>query len=98
MRAALVGVALALTLSGCQTTATSFVASSYSELCVDKPGAPSLLTSAKLAPLNAQRTQDIADLTAMCGNGAPTNAVTATIDGLSVYALLKRDFPQLGLK
>ena len=34
----------------------------------------------------------------MCTNGSPTNAITATIDGLDVYSLLKRDFPSLGLK
>jgi hypothetical protein len=90
-------VAGTILVAGCATV-TSLVTSGYNELCIDKPGAPSLLTSARAVPLNAQRTSDIADLTAICSHGVPTNAVTATADGLTAYALLKRDFPQLGLK
>jgi hypothetical protein len=65
---------------------------------VGSSSSPSLLASIELLPLNAQRQADIASLQTICNNGSPTNAITVTIDGLSVYAMLRRDFPQLGLK
>jgi hypothetical protein len=104
------GIALsAIALSGCSTTATvapasvstsvsSVVTIGYDTLCKGSASSPSLLASIQLLPLNAQRQADIASLQTICNNGSPTNAITVTIDGLSVYAMLQRDFPQLGLK
>jgi hypothetical protein len=74
------------------------VTAGYDELCVSTASNPSLLSLAQTVPLNAQRQADIASLQAMCNAGAPTNAVTVLVDGMSAYALLKRDFPSLGLK
>lgn len=102
----------ALALAGCSTTATlstpattatvstsvaTAVTIGYDALCVGSSATPSILSTIQLLPLNAQRQADIASIQTMCNNGSPTNVVTATIDGLGVYALLTRDFPQLGL-
>lgn len=102
-----------LALAGCSTTATvstsatsaavstslsSVVTIGYDTLCVGSSATPSLLTAIQLLPLNAQRQTDIASLQTICNNGSPTNDLAATIDGLSVYSMLKRDFPSLGLK
>ncbi len=103
---ALSGCATTATVSTPSTTTTASVSTSvssvvtigYDELCVGSSSTPSLLATVQLIPLNAQRQADIASLQQMCANGSPTNAITATIDGLDVYSLLKRDFPSLGLK
>ena len=102
-----------LALAGCSTTATvstpvttatvstsvsSVVTLGYNALCVGSAATPSILATIQLLPLNAQRQADIASLQTICNNGSPTNPITATIDGLDVYSLLKRDFPSLGLK
>ncbi len=102
-----------LALAGCSTTATvstpvttatvstsvaSVVTLGYNALCVGSAATPSILTTIQLLPLNAQRQADIASLQTICNNRSPTNPITATVDGLDVYALLQRDFPSLGLK
>ncbi len=86
------------TTASVSTSVSSVVAIGYDELCVGSSSSPSILATAQLVPLNAQRQADIASIQQMCTNGSPTNAITATIDGLDVYSLLKRDFPSLGLK
>ncbi len=103
----------ALALAGCSTTATvstpvttatvstsvaTAVTIGYDALCVGSSTTPSILATIQLLPLNAQRQADIASLQTICNNGSPTNVIAATIDGLDVYSLLKRDFPQLGLR
>ena len=104
------GGALALlALAGCSTTASvstpvssttisSAVTAGYNELCVGSASSPSLLTVAGTVPLNAQRQADLTTLQQICANGVPTNALTVTVDGISAYAMLQRDFPSLGLK
>jgi hypothetical protein len=103
----------ALALAGCSSTTTvstpvstatvstsivTAVTIGYHALCVGSSATPSILGTIQLLPLNAQRQADIASFQAICNNGSPTNIVTATIDGLDVYSLLKRDFPQLSLQ
>ncbi len=102
-----------LALAGCSTTATvstpvtsamvstslsSVITIGYDSLCVGNSATPSLLATIQLLPINAQRQADIASLQTICNDGSPNNAITATIDGLNVYSMLKRDFPSLGLK
>ncbi len=103
---ALAGCATTATVSTPGTTTTASVSTSvssavtvgYNALCIGSASNPSILATVQVLPLNAQRQADIASLQTICNNGSPTNAITATIDGLGVYTLLQRDFPSLGLK
>ena len=95
-------LAAGLALAGCNPPSgaapNAQALAAFNTLCVDAPGAPSVVTTLGALQMNAGQAKAYATAKQLCSLGAPTTAAGATLDAVVVLLALQQNFPNVKIK